>query len=245
MKYVFVVTAYNAEKWIKKCIDSIKTQIKTNWICILCDDCSSDKTFNVMKTQQTPDFFLYRSNKNMGAAYMRYNSVKHFSDHIDDEDVILLIGGDDWLAHNKVLNILQRAYDNGACVTYGNYKSLQNNNFHSLAEFPKSVIKERSFRSHPWISTAINTFKYKLFKLINPEHLKDPKGIWMKNCTDLAIMFPILEMAPNDTIKPIHHIIYIYNNKLSSNTLSRFGKNHKTMTNKYIRRLPKYQQIIS
>ncbi|MEX0597802.1 MAG: hypothetical protein WD512_15020, partial [Candidatus Paceibacterota bacterium] len=108
-----------------------------------------------------------------------------------------------------------------------------------LRYFPKEVLKNKTYRKYPpWVATAINTFKYKLFKRIDPNiYFKDNDGTWIKNCTDLAVMFPVLEMAHPNRIIPIKQVLYIYNSKYTHNTKSRFGMKHKKKYDSYIRKM--------
>jgi hypothetical protein len=171
---------------------------------------------------------------------------------IEDEDVLLLIGGDDKLSDNNVLKIIDSKYKlYQAEVTYGNWKDSQTNRTNPLRYFPKEVLRNRTYRKYPlWVATAINTFKYKLFKQIDPNiYFKDKDGIWIKNCTDLAVMFPVLEMAHPQRIIPIKQVLYIYNSKYTHNTKSRFGMKHKKKYDAYIRKMPpfhiRYPSLIS
>ena len=46
---------YNAEKTIKRCINSILNQTYENWEFIICNDGSSDGTLNVLNEYQKTD----------------------------------------------------------------------------------------------------------------------------------------------------------------------------------------------
>ena len=62
MKISVVVTAYNHEIYIRQCLDSILQQVRNNFDLevILGDDCSSDKTRQLMKEycEKYPDIFV-------------------------------------------------------------------------------------------------------------------------------------------------------------------------------------------
>ena len=244
--YIFVVTGYNCGLWIEQCIKSIIKQNLKNWHCLLCDDASSDESWNIMSTYGTDKrFTLLHNRRNQGACYTRWAAINLLAEKnmIEDEDVLLLIGGDDKLSDNNVLKIVDSKYKlYQAEVTYGNWKDSQTNRTNPLRYFPTEVLKNRTYRKYPpWVATAINTFKYKLFKQIDPNiYFKDKDGTWIKNCTDLAVMFPVLEMAHPHRIIPIKQVLYIYNSKYTHNTKSRFGTKHKKKYNAYIRKMPPF-----
>lgn len=244
-KYIFLVTGYNCAKWVKKCIKSILKQDKNNWHCFLGDDGSSDQTFSLMsKYQDDPRFTVYRNPVNLGACYLRWKGVRLLAEAhlIQDQDVILLIGADDWLSGPIALNILDKYYQAGAEVTYGNWKSYPEGRRPKIKHFPQEVLDNQSYRKYKWISTAINGFRYRLFRQIDPKDFQDPNGKWLKNCTDLAVMFPVLELADPKKIKAVRNVIYVYNHNYAHNTIRRFGSKDKMKVNKYIRSLTPYDR---
>ena len=57
---------HNNETTIKRCIDSIINQTYENWELIICDDCSSDGTYDVLKDYEKKDdrIVLIKNKKN-------------------------------------------------------------------------------------------------------------------------------------------------------------------------------------
>ncbi len=49
MLFSILIPAYNAEKYIINCINSIKKQTFEDWECIIIDDGSKDNTYNSKK----------------------------------------------------------------------------------------------------------------------------------------------------------------------------------------------------
>ena len=50
-----IMGVYNCEKTVGKCIESVLNQTYTNWEFIICDDCSTDKTLDVLKAYAKKD----------------------------------------------------------------------------------------------------------------------------------------------------------------------------------------------
>lgn len=54
-KVSIIMGAYNAEKTIENCIQSVLNQTYSNWEFIICNDCSSDRTLEVLERFATED----------------------------------------------------------------------------------------------------------------------------------------------------------------------------------------------
>ena len=50
-----IMGAYNCESTIEACMESVLGQTYQNWEFIICDDCSTDNTFNILKNYQKKD----------------------------------------------------------------------------------------------------------------------------------------------------------------------------------------------
>lgn len=100
------MATYNGEKYIKEQIDSIINQtIKVDEI-IVCDDCSSDKTIEIIEENLSSSYIkykIYRNELNLGV-------VKTFSKAIDkcNGDIIFLSDQDDLWEKNKVEIITEK-----------------------------------------------------------------------------------------------------------------------------------------
>ena len=86
---------YNAERTLRKCIDSIREQTYSNWELIVCNDCSLDRTQQILKKYQDEDqrIRVINNDKNRGLAYslnecIRQAKGKYFA-RVDDDDLCL------------------------------------------------------------------------------------------------------------------------------------------------------------
>lgn len=71
-----IMPSYNTAKFISETIDSVLTQIYTNWELIIVDDCSTDNTDEVVKSFLSDDRIKYIKNeKNSGAAFSRNRAL--------------------------------------------------------------------------------------------------------------------------------------------------------------------------
>lgn len=66
-----IVPVFNAEKFLKDTIRTIKSQTYTNWEAIFIDDCSTDNSVNIIKAEKDPRIKLISKKVNSGSAETR------------------------------------------------------------------------------------------------------------------------------------------------------------------------------
>jgi glycosyltransferase involved in cell wall biosynthesis len=96
-------SAYNAERWISSAIQSLRSQSHGGWKCIVIDDASSDATQAEAERAAGGDdrFTISRNSARKGAARNFYEALEEGEGRrlgIQDEDVVVVLDGDDWLA---------------------------------------------------------------------------------------------------------------------------------------------------
>lgn len=71
-KYSIIIPIYNAEKWLKECLDSVKKQTYNNFEVIMVDDGSKDESAKIacQYTNEDDRFVLYQQS-NAGASAAR------------------------------------------------------------------------------------------------------------------------------------------------------------------------------
>ncbi len=77
-KVSVITPSYNSEKYIGKTIDSVLAQTYTNWEMIIVDDCSTDKTCEIVLEYIRKDnrIKLFRQEKNAGAGAARTRAMR-------------------------------------------------------------------------------------------------------------------------------------------------------------------------
>ena len=86
-----IVPAYNAEKYIKTCLESLVNQTKKEIEIIVVNDGSTDKTEKIIKSFKD-DRIKYYSNTNHGIGYTR-----NFGIDKSNSDYIMFVDSDDYL----------------------------------------------------------------------------------------------------------------------------------------------------
>ena len=207
-----VVPFYNAEKWLSKCIKSLKLQGYEHFECFLIDDISSDSSYNTAKYAIGSDK-RFKLTKNRKKRYALGNISRAIEKaDCSDNDIIILIDGDDWLASSYSLSILASAYDDIDCLmTYGSYVyNPTGQRGVEPSQYPNEVIKNNLFREDKWRASHLRSFRYSLWKNLDQKDLKDKEGKYYTMAYDQAIMLPLLEMASTKS-KYIEETLYVYN----------------------------------
>ncbi len=72
-----IMPSYNTAKFISESIESVLKQTYTNWEMIIVDDCSTDKTDDVVKSYLNDSRIVYiKNDKNSGAAVSRNRALR-------------------------------------------------------------------------------------------------------------------------------------------------------------------------
>ena len=244
--FKIIIPLYNVEKWIKKCIRSVKLQDYKEFECIIIDDMSTDKSSEIISKEIQSDS-RFKLIKNTTKSY----ALKNISDSIDfldptDDDIIITLDGDDWLANKSVLSTINGIYNHKKCwMTYGSYIEYPKNirgNFSK--KIPANVVKNSLYRSSPWRSSHLRTFKCGLWRKINKNDLINPvTNEFIKAAWDLAFMFPMLEMSAERAVY-VENLLYVYNR---DNPLNEDKVDHSLQLSeeKIIRGKIKYKRLLS
>ena len=190
-KFVVIVATRNAEKWIARCLESIKGQTVDNFRCVVVDDVSTDKTAEIAETFLTDSrFILVRNEERKGQAR---NTVEWARTLSNPEDVVVLVDGDDRLADDHVLERLVDHYKCGAWMTYGGIVHSDGTPA-TFSAYPQRISRTGAFHTWRWCGTHLRTFKrFLLDQLVDDDFLVE--GAWPKMAGDVAFMLPMLQMA--------------------------------------------------
>tara|TARA_R110000851_G_scaffold58710_1_gene136176 strand:+ start:3309 stop:4061 length:753 start_codon:yes stop_codon:yes gene_type:complete len=212
-KFNIIVPFYNVEKWVSYCVNSVANQSYSNYECYLIDDMSTDNTVNIIESLVADDnkFHVIRNQEKKYA-------LKNIHDTLDqtdpnDNDIIVILDGDDWLAGDNVLEKLNNVYNLEKCwMTYGSYIEYPHRVRGKFAsKISDHIIENKLYRESEWMASHLRTFRYKLWDKINTDDFIFSKsGKHVKAAWDLAFVYPMLEMAGNRA-HYVKDILYVYN----------------------------------
>lgn len=113
-----ITPTYNAQEYIQETITSIINQSYTNWELLITDDCSTDKTTQIIKEFIKKDkrIKLFMLSENSGAGVARNNSIKQAKGRY-----ISFCDSDDQWKYNKLESQIKFMKSNCLSFTFCSY----------------------------------------------------------------------------------------------------------------------------
>ena len=192
-----IVPVYNAEKTIKKCIDSILIQTYTNFELILINDGSKDNSLNILKKYENLDKrVIVISQENSGVSVTRNNGIS-----VAKGDYIAFVDSDDYIAENA-LEILANEIEknNKLDIVISGFYIVKNDTYKYL----NTILENKIFNNLDFLLNE------KLFKFISTPWGKIYKREIIK---DNNIKFDKNLSLGEDTIFVLEYLKYIKNVK--------------------------------
>ena len=209
-----VTCTHNGTDYLRQCLRSLEMQTFRGFDVCIVDDASTNPGHRELIDDcvQRNDWLAVFKEEQRGGLHSFIQGVQALDP--DDEDVICVLDGDDWLAQERSLEIVHQAYqDPEVWVTYGSLETLppgQVDQQFLKEKVPESVFEEGKLRLAPYVFLHMQTFKAFLWKQVEDEDLRAPDGDYFRVCGDRARFYPVLEMGRGH-IHRIDQIIYTYN----------------------------------
>ena len=111
-----LIASYNKEKYVKRCINSCKTQTYNNIEIIFYDDGSKDNSYEIAKKIEGIKSFQNRNRKDLGK-FNTYYQISNYNKAFSKSKgkYILLLDSDDFFKKNKVKEIVNYFNKNKNC----------------------------------------------------------------------------------------------------------------------------------
>lgn len=230
MPYLHVVCAFhNAAPWLDRCLESVAAQTYARRVCWLLDDASTDDSSHVCRrwSENAADGFVHFRSEERRGQLARYEMLigqgrrkKLIGKELRDAEIVVLLDGDDWFAHERVLEGVAQRYASRPelGLTWGSYLVHDGNDAAPLVRGdyaqPIPVEDWPRLREGPWRFGHLRTFRAGLWEHIRPADLRDPAtGAFWSAAPDNAFMFPLAELAGPDRCLFVPDASYIYNNR--------------------------------
>ncbi|HFU4345338.1 TPA: glycosyltransferase family 2 protein [Streptococcus suis] len=115
-----IIPVYNSEEYIGKTIESVLAQTHQNWEMIIADDCSKDKTSEVIKSFKDPRIKYIKLEENGGAARARNAALENASGRF-----LAFLDADDMWKPKKLEKQLKFMKENEYGFTFTGYEILR------------------------------------------------------------------------------------------------------------------------
>ncbi len=204
--FAILIVGFNNGAVVGKTLRSVFSQNYENYRAIYIDDASDDGSFELARD------LIYESG-HMGQVTFVHNeqrlgmlaNLSRAVELLSDEEIAVVLHGEDWLAHEWVLQRLNAYYaSSDVWMTFG-----QSRDFPTYQLGSARPYKEASVRSEPFTATHLKTFYAGLFKKVRPFDLMSG-GKFLQAYADLAYMIPMLELA-GPHAQFISEVLYIQN----------------------------------
>lgn len=132
-----ITPAYNNSEFIKQTIESVQKQTYKNWEMIVVDDCSTDRTPELIKKiSQKDDRIKYiKLKKNSGAAIARNRALRESRGRF-----IAYLDADDLWKKNKIQNQIDFMLSHNYAFACSNYEKIDiNNKILKQVKIPKEI----------------------------------------------------------------------------------------------------------
>jgi glycosyltransferase involved in cell wall biosynthesis len=214
-RIIVITPVYNAEKYIESCIQSVISQDYDNYHMYIIDDASTDSTYELACKYANEHVTVIHNQQNRGAVY---NQITTITANCFEDDIIMLLDGDDSLVNNnQIFHYYNNLYDGSTEFTYGSCWSLADNIPLVAQHYPEEVKQRRAYRQHKfnWNMpyTHLRTFLGRLLTDISEDNFKDNQGDWYRAGGDGSVFYALIEQADPNKVKAVSDIVVNYNDK--------------------------------
>ena len=167
-----IVPIYNAENFIKKCVDSLLNQTKKELEFILINDGSTDKTHDILKTYKDKRI-KYFKNKNQGIGKTRNFGIEKATGKY-----IIFIDSDDYIEPTTCEELYNKAIKEKADVVVCDFFKVYDDG--SIEDINLPSFKTSKLKDNPNILIDINLSPWnKIYstKLIKDNNIRFAEGI--------------------------------------------------------------------
>lgn len=203
MDFLVISTGRNCGVAARRCAQSVRMQeVDADIYHIYIDAKSDDDTY---KQAKDGGAVLVSRDAPM-LANLRWAVDKLALKHT----IIVSLDGDDWLEPDALTRVALEYQQTNCQMTYGQFR-FPNGAAGWASKYSDEVVKYQLYRSDRWRATHLKTYRADLFKRVNVEELfSKHTGQYFELATDLAVMFPMLEMAGHRA-RFIPDELYVYN----------------------------------
>ncbi|MDD2509187.1 MAG: glycosyltransferase [Aliarcobacter skirrowii] len=138
-----IIPIYNSERYLKRCLDTVVSQSLKDIEIICIDDCSTDKSIEIVEDFITYDkrVKLFKNKRNRGVSFCRNYGIK-----IANSDYIGFVDSDDSIDINMYKTMYELAKQDDSCMVICNFRAIDKFGIKDFKTFSKNQTKETLFK---------------------------------------------------------------------------------------------------
>ena len=172
-----VMPSYNSEKYIKDSIESVLNQTYPFWELLIVDDCSTDKTVDIIKSFKDERIKLFQNEVNSGAALSRNWALREAKGRW-----IAFLDSDDLWLPTKLEEQLQFMIDNNYHFTFTDYRICADGKWENFIHTAPNKIDFNKVKKYCYFSTITVVYDAEKVGLIQIGDIKknNDYAMWLK-----------------------------------------------------------------
>jgi|GEM_PF-151001 hypothetical protein len=194
-----LILFHDCPQFVRDCYESLIGQEYQKFKLYFLNDNSNDTDHSIIPLADNVVVCKSKYRKYALANLIYFLRSKSF----DDDEIIILVEGDDFLLTNDVFSRINHIYHEKKCfLTYGQYCYTDGRLGHCSAY---STDDFNNFKKLDWRVSHLVTFKYKIFKEFlnqdpNVNSCRDRHGAFYEASYEVALMKPLMEIAGYERI---------------------------------------------
>lgn len=172
-----VMPSYNSGKYIKDSIESVLNQTYPFWELLIVDDCSTDKTVDIIKSFKDKRIKLFQNEVNSGAALSRNWALREAKGRW-----IAFLDSDDLWLPTKLEEQLQFMIDNNYHFTFTDYRICLNGTWENVVHTAPNKVDFKKIKKYCYFSTITVMYDFEKIGLIQIGNIKknNDYAMWLK-----------------------------------------------------------------
>lgn len=173
-----VTPVHNCESYIESTINSVLSQTYENWELILIDDCSVDKSAEIIQKYSDDRIKYHRLNKNSGAAIARNTAIR-----LAKGKWIAFLDSDDLWDSNKLETQIEFMVSHNYDFSYTKYRTIdQNGNPLGIEIFGPKVVTHNLLLCYNWLGCLTVVYNREKTGLIQIPDIRKRNdwALWIK-----------------------------------------------------------------
>jgi glycosyltransferase involved in cell wall biosynthesis len=237
-KFYVISCQRNAGGHALKCLDSVKKQTLKVEKHLYVDDASDDVTLQLIKgwscNNKTSNVEIIESESRLHKTHWLYTLITGIN---DDDGIVVIVDGDDWLHTPLALEIISEQYDKNPKLEYVYSNWMYSHNKELGISKPITSNAWDPYRNE-WITSHLTTFKVKSYKRIPVSNFKDADGKFFVTANDQACNLALLASLKMrdggyEAVKHLNLPLYVYQYAESDAAIRKGDSGKEYMSKQY------------